>query len=319
MTTAVFLDRATVGPHISTAPLAALVSRYEEFTETDTVDVVERCRDVEIVVTNKVRFGVAEFEQLPALRCIGLTATGTDNVDLTAARAAGVAVANIEGYCTASVVQHVFGVILQLTHHIARYAHDVQRGAWGNSGQICLHDYPIRELAGRTLGIIGYGALGQGVANAANAFGLKVIVARRDDQDERPGRLPLPVLLAQADIVSLHCPLTPATHHLIDADALAAMRPDALLINTARGGLIDTEALATALQAGQLGGAGIDVLETEPPTASDPLATLALPNLIVTPHIAWAAKEARQRAIDETAANIAAFLAGTARNRVDLD
>ncbi|NGP52414.1 D-2-hydroxyacid dehydrogenase [Thioalkalivibrio sp. XN8] len=282
----------------------------------------DRLAEAEILITNKLRIGAAELAAAPRLRLICLAATGVNNVDLGAARERGIGVCNITGYCTASVVQHTYALILALTHHLAGYQRLLQEGAWRDSPQFCLLDYPIRELAGRKLGIVGYGELGRGVARAAPAFGLEVLVS------ERPGgtaqgpasaaaaRLPFEAVLEQADILSLHCPLTDATRGLIDSAALARMRRDALLINTARGALVDSAALAAALRAGQIGGAGIDVLPQEPPVDGDPLLDPAIPNLIVTPHVAWAARESRQRALDEIAANIHSFLAGGRRGRV---
>jgi glycerate dehydrogenase len=192
----------------------------------------------------------------------------------------------------------------------------VHSGAWQRGEQFCLLDYPIRELAGRRLGIVGFGALGRGVAHAARAFGMEVLVANRPGGEPAPGRLDLDELLPQVDVLSLHCPLTPATEGLIDRARLGRMNPDAVLVNTARGALVDGAALADALRAGRLGGAAIDVLPQEPPVDGHPLLAGDIPNLIVTPHIAWAAREARQRCIDEMAANVEDFRRGGRRGRV---
>jgi glycerate dehydrogenase len=281
-----------------------------------------RLAGAEILITNKLRIGAAELAAAPRLKLVCLTATGVNNVDLDTARARGIGVCNITAYCTASVVQHTYALILALTHHLAGYQRLLQQGAWRDSPQFCLLDYPIRELAGRKLGIVGYGELGQGVARAAAAFGLEVLVSERPGgmaAGPRPAevrRLPFEAVLEQADILSLHCPLTEATRGLIDARALARMKPDALLINTARGALVDSAALAEALRAGRIGGAGIDVLPQEPPVDGDPLLDAEIPNLIITPHVAWAARESRQRALDEIAANIQSFLEGGRRGRV---
>jgi glycerate dehydrogenase len=213
-------------------------------------------------------------------------------VDLDAAARRGIAVCNIRRYATPSVVQHVFALLLSLTRHLSDYQRAVQSGAWQRSGQFCLLDYPIRELGGLTLGIVGYGELGQAVAaTAEQAFGMRVLIAQRPGGSAEPGRLPLQQLLPQVDVLSLHCPLTPETRGLIGAEELALMKPDALLINTARGGIINEGALAAALLTGRLGGAGIDVLATEPPGSDSPLLQQPIPNLIVTPHIAWASRQ----------------------------
>ncbi len=224
--------------------------------------------------------------------------------------------ANLRDYCTASVVQHVFGVLLLLTQKLREYDALVRSGAWQRGEQFCLLDYPIRELVGRRLGIVGYGTLGRGVAHAATAFGMEVLVANRPGGAAVPGRMDLDELLPAVDVLSLHCPLAPATQGMIGASRLKLMKRDAVLINTARGALVDAAALADALRGGRLGGAAIDVLSQEPPVDGNPLLADDIPNLIVTPHIAWAAREARQRCIDEMGANIADFRRGGRRGRV---
>ena len=321
---AVFPDFATVSrDDIDLGPLRATGIELTLHAVTTPAELPARLAAAEILITNKIRIGAAELDAAPGLRLICLSATGVNNVDLDAARARGVGVCNITAYCTASVVQHVYALVLALTHHLAGYQRLLQDGAWKDSPQFCLLDFPIRELAGRKLGIVGYGELGRGVAQAAPAFGLEVLVSERPGgppaagraTDEVP-RLPFEHVLAAADILSLHCPLTDATRGLIDAVALGRMQPGALLINTARGALVDSAALAAALRAGRIGGAGIDVLPQEPPADGDPLLDPAIPNLIITPHVAWAARESRQRAVDEIAANIRSFMAGGRRGRV---
>jgi len=275
-------------------------------------------------VVNKIQLGAATLHALPKLKLICLAATGTDNVDLEKAKELDIAVCNIREYCTPSVVQHVFALILALNQHLLSYRSAIQAGAWQASHNFCLLEPPVRELRGKTLGVIGLGALGSGVAGVARAFGMRVIAARLPWRSTVPPsgsgqsapRLPLHELLQQSDIVSLHCPLNEDTRHLIDAAALELMKQDALLINTARGGLVDSAALLAALESEEIAGAGIDVLEQEPPVDGDPLINGQLPNLIVTPHIAWSAREARQRALDEILANIVAFQKGEERNRV---
>jgi len=285
----------------------------------------QRIRDANIVIVNKVRLDRDALAAAPGLQLVCLAATGTNNVDIDAARDRGVGVCNIERYCTASVGQHVFAVILALTHHLQAYQRLLHEGAWRASPQFCLLDFPIRELAGKVMGIVGYGELGSAVARLAGAFGMRVLVAQRPGLDAPTAaatgsgsdRVPLRDLLRQADVVSLHCPLTESTRGMIGAAELDEMKRDALLINTARGALVDSFALAAALSAGEIGGAGIDVLPEEPPVSGDPLLDPGIPNLIITPHIAWAAREARQRAVDEIAANIRSFIDGGRRGRVD--
>jgi glycerate dehydrogenase len=315
---AVFLDFATVSREdIDLAALEATGVELALHDVTSATDLPARIATAEILITNKIHIGAAELAAAPHLKLICLSATGVNNVHLDAARARGIGVCNITAYCTASVVQHVYALILALTHHLAGYQRLLQQGAWKNSPQFCLLEYPIRELAGRRLGIVGFGELGQGVARVAPAFGLEVLVSRRPGNPPAPdGRLSFEQVLEESDILSLHCPLTDATRGLIDDTALARMRQDALLINTARGALVDSAALAHALRNGTIAGAGIDVLPQEPPVDGDPLLDPAIPNLIITPHVAWAARESRQRAVDEIAANIASFLAGGRRGRV---
>lgn len=321
-----FLDFDSLGPaDINTAALLDALPGIQLFPFSRDTDVTARAAGCEVLLVNKVRLDRARLAALPALRLVCLAATGTDNIDLAAARERGIAVCNIRNYATASVVQHVFGLLLSLTLRLDEYRQLLGRGAWPQSPHFCLLDYPGRELAGLTLGIVGYGELGRAVGAAGQAFGMHVIAARSlrpaDDATFTPAtplvdRLELGELLATADVVSLHCPLTPATRHLINADSLSRMKCDAVLINTARGDLVDYPALVQALRVGQLGGAGIDVLPVEPPPANHPLLVNRLPNLIVTPHIAWAARESRQRALDEVVANVHDFLAGGQRNRV---
>jgi glycerate dehydrogenase len=313
----VFVDFATVSAgDLDTAALDRVLPGMEYFPLTAPGELAGRIRGAGVVLTNKARLDAQAQAAAGGLRLILLSATGTDNVDLAAARAAGTAVCNIRGYCTASVVQHVFAMILSLTQRLADYHAAVRAGAWGASAQFSLLDFPIRELAGRTLGIVGYGELGRAVARAGEAFGMRIAVAARRGAPAQAGRVPFDELLAAADVLSLHCPLTPETRELIGARELARMQPDALLVNTARGGLVDAAALAVALRAGRLGGAGIDVLAQEPPVDGNPLLAPDLARLVVTPHVAWAAREARQRALDEMAENAAAFLRGERRNRV---
>ena len=317
---AAFLDFDTLGPgDINSTSLTRVLPDIRFYPTTGADELADRIRDCEVVILNKVRLDQRTIEEAPALRLICLAATGTDNVDLACAEARGIAVCNIRAYCTSSVVQHVFALLLSLLRHLDEYHTLTQVGAWRTAPQFCLLDYPIWDLDGKVMGIVGLGALGGGVASVAESFGMRVQVAQRagaaPTKSER-SRLPLMQLLREADVVSLHCPLTPETQDLIGETELRAMKSTALLINTARGGLIDSQALATALRQGWIGGAGIDVLREEPPVNDDPLLDPSLPNLLLTPHIAWASREARQRALDEIAANIENFFAGGTRGRV---
>ncbi len=312
-----FLDRATVDAgDLDLSPLAAVLPGHLSFDITPRETLIERLADCTVAITNKVPFDAAAFAALPQLRLVCVAATGVNHIDLDAARTRGVAVCNVRDYATASVTQHVWALILALTTRLGDCARDIAAGKWQESPHFSLLSHPVRELAGRTLGIVGYGVLGRAVAAVAPCFGMQVLVAARRDESPPAGRMAFDTILREADVLSLHCPLTPETRGLIGACELAAMKPDALLINAARGALVDEAALAAALREGRLGGAGIDVLAEEPPRHGNPLLEPGIPNLIVTPHTAWAAREARQRCIDEIAANIAAFQQGVARNRV---
>jgi glycerate dehydrogenase len=318
-TKAVFLDFATMGAEgIDRAPLIDALPGIEFFDGTADAQRLGRIRDAEFVLTNKVRLDRELIGAAKALRFIGLTATGTDNVDLTAAAAHDVAVCNIRAYCTQSVVEHVFAVLLNLAHSIGPFDKAVRDGEWQRSADFCMLGHPIRELSAMTLGIVGYGVLGRAVADMARHFGMRVMVARRHDQAPvaGDGRTDFRALLREADVISLHCPLNEATRGLIGKDELRQMKRTAILINTARGGLIDSAALVAALTGGDIAAAAIDVLPKEPPTGGDPLLEYTGSNLIVTPHIAWATTEARQNAIDELAKNILAFQQGAKHNRV---
>jgi glycerate dehydrogenase len=320
-----FLDFATLHPDdLDASGVSAKLANVEFWQQSSPNELRERLKTLEVAVVNKLTLDAKLLDQAPALKLICLAATGTDNIDLEAARAHNIAVCNIREYCTPSVIQHVFALILALTQNLNDYRTQLANGAWQRSENFCLLDPPIRELSGKTLGLIGLGALGSGVAGVARAFNMRVIAARlpwrtaapASDTGHSAPRLPLNEVLQQSDIVSLHCPLNDDTHHIINTSALEQMKRDALLINTARGGLVDANALLHALQNEEIGGAGIDVLEQEPPIAGNVLLKAQLSNLIVTPHIAWSAREARQRALDEILKNILAFQAGEQHNRV---
>lgn len=313
----VFLDLGTV--HDGDLDMTALESALPGLVvhdRTSSAEVAARIAGFDVIMTNKCRITRDAMASGGPPKLIALTATGVDNVDIAAARELRIAVTNLHDYCTQSVAQHVFALLLALNHRLREYAALVRRGDWGRAGAFSVSRYPIRELAGRQLVVVGLGTLGRAVARLGEAFGMQVAVANRPGGGAVPGRRDLDELLPAADVLTLHCPLTAATRGLIGARRLALMRPDAILINTARGGLVDAAALAAALREGRLGGAGIDVLDGEPPAPDHPLLQPDIPNLILTPHVAWAAQEARQRCLDELARNIRAFQKGEHRNRV---
>jgi glycerate dehydrogenase len=315
---AVLLDWDTMGPDLDIGEMRALLPSLEIYGDTGPEQTIGRIANAGIVLGNKVGLTEKVFAACPSIRFIGLTATGIDNVDIEAARRHGIAVANIRAYCTQSVVEHVFACLLDLSHSLSRYSRDVRNGAWSRAENFCLITHPIRELSAMTLGLVGYGELARGVERIARAFNMEVLIAARPGTDEVPeGRVTLDELLARADAISLHCPLNDVTRGLFDAAEFRKMKATAVLINTARGGLVDSHALADALRYGDIAGAAIDVLPQEPPVAGDPLLDYEGDNLIVTPHIAWGTLQARQNAVDELTANIRAFLAGEKRNRVD--
>jgi glycerate dehydrogenase len=313
---AVFLDYDTVSNgDLDVSALKAAVGDLA-LCKSDDAMTAERIRDADIVLLNKVELSRELLEGAPVLKLVAVAGTGTNNIDVVAARELGIGVCNVRGYCTSSVVQHVWALILSLTRHISDYSQLVGNGSWNQNELLTVLSYPIRELDGRIFGVVGWGELGRGAARVAEAFGMRVVIANRRGENPRPDRVELERLLAMSDIVSLHCPLNDSTRGLIGARELALMKPDALLINSARGALVDGHALAAALRAGRLGGAGIDVLPQEPPRDDDPLLDPAIPNLLLTPHVAWAAREARQRCLDEMAANISDFASGGRRSRV---
>jgi len=313
---AVFLDYDTVsGGDLDTSALAAAVDELE-LSEWDPARTAARMQGADIVMTNKVEMSRPLLSSAPRLKLIAVAGTGTNHIDIAAARELGIGVCNVRGYCTSSVAQHTWALILSLTRHLAEFGRMVAARAWTDKEVDTVLSHPIRELDGRVFGVIGWGELGRATARLAQAFGMHVVIADRKGESPRPSRLPLEDLLAAADIVSLHCPLNESTRLMIGAPELALMKRDALLINTARAGLIDGAALRDALRSGRLGGAGIDVFAPEPPKPDDPLLDPGIPNLILTPHVAWAALEARQRCLDEMAANIGDFVRGGRRSRL---
>ncbi|WP_321852949.1 D-2-hydroxyacid dehydrogenase [Paraburkholderia tropica] len=313
----VFLDRATLSPQTVLRSLP-FVHTLQCFDHTAAADVATRLRHADIAIANKTPISAAALADAPSLRMIAVAATGTDNVDLRACAARGIVVSNIRDYAVHTVPEHTFALIFALRRSLVAYRDAVRAGRWLDSGQFCFFDFPIRNLAGSTLGIVGAGALGRAVAAMGRALGLRVLFAAHGERASASNdHVPFDDLLAHSDIVSLHCPLTPATHHLIDASAFARMARRPLLINTARGGLVDEAALVEALQSGAISGAGFDVVSTEPLPAAHPFqALLGHPHFILTPHVAWASDEAMQSLADQLIENIAAFHGGAPRNIV---
>ncbi len=296
---------------------------WQQYPSTAAAETAERIAYANVVVTNKVVIDSELIAAASQLQLICVAATGSNNIDLQAARERGIAVANVASYSTNTVAQHTLMLMLALAGNLYRYQQACRDGSWSRSPFFCRLDYPILELSGRTLGIIGYGAIGKKVAELARALGMHVLISKRpssiisEESDLEIARTEFNELLTQADIISLHCPLTEHNHQLINAATLQQMKPGALLINTARGGLIDERALITALESGHLGGAALDSISVEPPPANHPLLTCNMPNLILTPHCAWGSHTARQTLVNEIALNIVAFRRGERRNRLD--
>jgi len=316
---AIILDADTLGTgDVSLAPITGLPLQWTVFDHTEADQVAERIAGADVVLTNKAPIGETELAAAPALRYIGVLATGTNVIDLKATSEHNVLVSNVIGYGTGSVAQHTWALILALTTRLPDYNVAALDGRWAASRHFCLMDFPVAELAGKTLGIVGYGQLGKAVAEIGRAFGMTVNVAALPwRHGEAVDRVPLDKLLREVDVLSLHCPLTEETRGLIGRRQLAMMKSSALLINCARGGLVDEQALADALEDGEIAGAGVDVLTEEPPVNGNPLLNPELPNLIVTPHSAWVARESRQRLIQQVADNLRGFLVGNPVNVVN--
>jgi glycerate dehydrogenase len=301
----VFLDAMTMKlGELNIQSLKNSLDHWDFYETTSAKQTAERIADADVVITNKVVLDRTLLEQARSLKLICVCATGTNNIDLQAAQDLGIPVRNVQGYAGASVPQHTLALILALASRWHHYHQDVMTGRWSQSEIFCLLDHPVVELAGKTLGIIGYGELGQRVAKLGEALDMQILVAESFSGEKRADRAPLAQLTKESDVISLHCPLTKQTEKLIDRDFIANMKSGALLINTARGGLVDEEAVANALRSGKLGGAALDVLSEEPPPASHPLLATDIPNLIITPHNAWISRESRQRLLDGVVNNI---------------
>jgi glycerate dehydrogenase len=313
----VFLDRGTIGPTV-VLRRPGFEHRWEEHDRTEPEDVVERLSGATIAVVNKVPLRRETLEQLPDLRMIAVAATGTDTIDVAYCGEHGIAVSNIREYAEHTVPEHTFALILALRRSLLAYRDDVRAGQWQRSGQFCFFDHPIKNLHGLTLGIVGEGALGQSVAALGRAFGMRVLfAAHKGSTGMGPLYTPFDELLATSDVITLHCPLMPSTRNLLSTREFDLMARQPIVINTARGGLIDEPALAEALRAGKIGGAGVDVCSAEPPPPDHPLIQLLdQPNFILTPHVAWAGEQAMQFLADQLIENIELFMRDMPRNIV---
>ncbi|MGB9329148.1 MAG: D-2-hydroxyacid dehydrogenase [Steroidobacteraceae bacterium] len=314
MTRVVFLDRASVKAQVRRP---ACATEYVEYEKTAPEQIVPRLEGATVAIINKLPLRSESLERLPQLKMIAVAATGYDVVDVAYCKAHGIAVANIRNYAVHTVPEHAFALILALRRNLLAYRADVERGVWNKSEQFCFFTYPIGDLYGSTLGIIGEGAIGQGTAAVGRAFGMRVLFADHPPpKAEGVTFTPHEEVLAQADVLSLHCPLTSETRNLIDLAALRKMKRSALLINTARGGLVDEAALIQALDEGLIAGAGFDVLTVEPPRNGHPLLDVRRHNFILTPHIAWASDGAMQFLADQLIDNIELWCAGTPQHLV---
>ena len=310
---AVFLDYTSLDlGDLDLDPLRRIFGDLQLCVDTTPANVIERLQGASVAISNKALLNAQTLAACPELKLILVAATGTNNVDLEAARALGITVANCQGYGTPSVAQHTLGLLLALATRLVDYNKAVADGQWQQAKQFCLLDFPIVELEGKTLGLFGHGELGSAVAKLAEAFGMRVLIGQIPGRPARAGRLTLDELLPQVDALTFHCPLTEHTRNFIGARELALLKPGAFVVNTARGGMIDEQALADALRSGHLGGAATDVLSVEPPRDGNPLLGADIPRLIITPHSAWGSREARQRIVGQLAQNAEAFFNGTA-------
>lgn len=315
----VILDGHTANPGDLDWSEVEAIGSLTVYPRTAAADVVARARDADVILTNKTVISREAIAALPRLACIGVLATGYNIVDVEAAKARGIPVCNVPEYGTPNVAQAVFALLLELTNRTGHHAQTVRDGRWSTCADFCYWDGELVELAGLTLGLVGFGRIGRSVATVGRAFGMRVLAHRRtpgrDLDNDAVTMVDLPTLLRESDVVSLHCPLTPETQGLIQAKTIGLMKPTAFLINTSRGPLVNEADLAAALEQGHIAGAGLDVLSVEPPPASNPLLTAR--NCIITPHIAWATRNARRRLIDVTAANLRAFVAGRPQHVVN--
>jgi len=315
---AVFLDYESLDKQdLDFSQLRAAFDDLILYPSTTAEQVLARIQDVDVVISNKVIVNAEAMEQCKNLKLILISATGTNNIDLDFARSKGIVVCNCQGYGTSAVAQHTLTLMLALATSLLKYEHAVKQGEWNKSPIFCLLDFPIVELSGKTLGIIGYGELGQAVAKLSEAFEMKILVASLPNRPTHKDRIPFAELLAQVDFLSLHCPLTDETRDLIDSQAFDKMKKSAFLINCARGGIVNEQALADALRQGKIAGAATDVLSVEPPTHGNVLLAEDIPNLIITPHSAWGSVDARQRIVNQMLENVEAFKQGKVIRQVN--
>lgn len=308
---AVFLDHTSLDlGDLDLSPWRETFGELELHASTTPDQVIERLQGAQVAISNKIMIDAATFAACPDLKLVLVAATGVNNVDLDAARKHGVVVSNCQGYGTPSVAQHTLMLLLAMATRVLDYQTAIHQGQWQKSKQFCLLDFPIVELEGKTLGLLGHGELGGAVARLAEAFGMRVLLGQIPGRPARPDRVPLHELLPQIDALTLHCPLNEHTRDMIGAHELSLFKPHAFIVNTARGGLINEQALADALRNGQLGGAATDVLTVEPPVNGNPLLSGDIPRLIITPHSAWGSQEARQRMVVQLNENALSFYAG---------
>jgi glycerate dehydrogenase len=311
---AVFLDAGSMGEDLSLRPLAAVLPQLTLYPGTAAGEVAQRISDARIILVNKVKLGRAEFEAAKQLQLIVLAATGSDNIDIRAASDQGITVCNVTGYSIHSVPQHALTLMLMLATRISQYAADVRQGKWTDAAHFAMLNHPICELKGKNLVIVGYGSLGRQLEKLVAPFGMNVYLCNIPGRPKQPGRIEFDDALSRADFLSLHCPLSPDTNKMMSRQQFQRMKPTACLINTARGQLVDEQALAQALKTAEIAGAGIDVLSQEPPPADHPLLDPGIPNLILTPHNAWGSLESRQQLLEGMINNINCFLQGRAVN-----
>ena len=310
----VFLDRKSL---IADVRAPSFPHEWVDYEQTPASEVAARIHDAHVLISNKVKLSGEVLAQAPGVKMIAAAATGTDNIDLAYCKAHGIVVSNIRNYAVHAVPEHAFMMMLALRRNLLGWRRDVRAGLWQQAEQFCLFTRPVNDLFGSTLGLVGYGSLGHGMQKLAEAFGMKILIAEhRNAATTREGYTAFDSVLREADVISLHTPLTPDTRHMISTREFGLMKSTAILINTARGNLVDETALVDALKSGRIAGAGFDVLSVEPPREGNPLLDLDLPNFILTPHVSWSSREAMQILADQLVDNIEAFVAGSPRNVV---
>ena len=313
----VILDSKTIGKDVDLDPITSLLDSWDVFDLTDSSETNQRIFDADVVLTNKVKIDKSNLKAAKKLKFVSVLATGTDHIDLKEAFKSGVQISNVRGWCTPSVTQHTVALLLSLTNKVSQYSADVSSGKWKSSDTFALLNYHTEELSGKTLGIFGFGELGKAFSTVMKSFGAKILLGEKKKLRPREGRTSFEETLEKSDFISLHCPLTPENAHMIDEAALKRMKRSAFLVNTARGGLINSRHLLNALSSGEIAGAALDVLEEEPPSESELLSASKMPNLIISPHVAWSAIESRKRLVEQTQENIKSFLRGQPVRLVD--